>query len=92
MGYGISIIDKYSQEVDFMHYPESDKDRPLHKALNMNIRNNDKIEKPFSLGQILEAKSKLMNVTGTLYEQDFLYKAILAMKETNVKSILIIFN
>ena len=92
MGYSITAKNKYNEESAYYHYPSQEKDKPLHKVLNINVKDQNRIEKPYSLGQLLEAKSKLMNITGSLGEQDFIDAAILAMKETNVKSILIIFN
>lgn len=92
MGYSLQAKNKYNEESAFFFYPDRDKDRPLHKVLNIKVKDQKRIEKPYSLGQLLEAKSKLMDITGTLGEQDFIDLAISAMKETNVKSILIIFN
>lgn len=93
MGYSVSSIDAYGEELAYYHYPQSDKDRPLHKVLGMGyIKNQNRIEKVYSLGDLLEAKSKLMNITGSIGEQDFIDATLLAMKETNAKKILIIFN
>ena len=92
MGYGIQVINKHNKEVAFFHYHMDEKDKPLHKVLNVKISDNNKVEKPYSKGQLLDAKSKLMNISGTLGEQDFLSACLLEMKETNVTSILITFN
>ena len=92
MGYSIQAKNKFNESAAYFHYNAGDKDRPLHKVLGIKTDRQDKIEKTYSLGQLLEAQSRLMGITGTLGEQDFLQQTILDMKETNVKSISIIFN
>ena len=92
MGYSITAKNKYNEVSAYYHYPAQEKDKPLHKVLNMKLKDQNRVEKVYSMGDLLQAKSELMKITGTLGEQDFIDHAILAMKETNVKSILIIFN
>ena len=92
MGYSVKSVTKYNEQAGYFHYNDKDKDRPLYTVLGIKTTRPDRIEKPYSIGQLLEAKSRLMGITGTLGEQDFIDASLLAMKETNVKSILIIFN
>ena len=92
MGYSIQAINKYNESAAYFHYPETDRDRPLHKVLGIKTDRQDKIEKTYSIGDILRAKSELLKVSNTLEEQDFCDKVLLDMKETNVKNIQITFN
>lgn len=92
MGYSVSLHNASGQELDYFHYPEKDIDRPLHKVLGVGyLKDQNKLTRPYSLGNLLEAKSKLMDISGTLSEQDFIDKAIQEARETR-KSIYITFN
>lgn len=92
MGYSIQAKTATGEEIDYFHYPNKDIDRPLHRVLGVGyIKDQTKIVKQYSLGSLLEAKSKLMDITGTLGEQDFLDRGIAETKESR-KPITITFN
>ena len=84
MGLHIIAKNKYGEEISYYHFPVSEKDRPLHRALGVNgitVHSKEQI-KPYSLGDLLHAKSHLMTVTGTLDQQDFLDSCISSARET----------
>lgn len=92
MGYSIQAKNSASEEIDYFHYPDKDIDRPLHRVLGVGyIKDQTKIVKQYSLGNLLEAQSKLMDISGTIGEQDFLSRGIQEAKESR-KPITITFN
>lgn len=92
MGYSIQAKTASGEELDYFHYPDKDIDRPLHRVLGVGyIKDQTKIVKQYSLGNLLEAQSKLMDISGTIGEQDFLSRVIQEAKESR-KNITITFN
>jgi hypothetical protein len=92
MGYSITAKDKSgTMQIAYYHYPESALDKPLIKALGVTVKNNDNITRTFSRGQLLDAKSKLVKMTGVFEELDFLDNCITETKITH-NNIIITFN
>ena len=92
MGFHITETNRYGESNATFHYPESEKDRVLHKVLGVGyIKDNTELKRVYSKGQLLEAKSKLLGISNTLGEQDFIDLCLLDIKDTN-HNITIIFN
>ena len=80
-------------EIDYYHYPISDKDRPLHKVLKVGhiTDKTNEFSRTYSKGDLLQAQSELINISGTLSEQDFIARCITEANDTANK-ITITFN
>ena len=92
MGYSIQANTASGVEIDYFHYNSKETDRPLHKVLGVGyLKDQTRLTRPYSLGNLLEAKSKLMDISNTLGEQDFLDRAISEAKDSR-KPIYITFN
>lgn len=93
MGLHVIAKNKYGEEISYYHFPATEKDRPLHRALGVKeiTATSPEIIKSYSLGDLLHAKSHLMTVSGTLDQQDFLENCIMSARETRA-NIYITFN
>jgi len=80
MGYSISAKQiNGSGEASFFHYPNktTPDQRFLHHVLNVpNIKDNKDVIKTYSKGSILEAMSKLIKISNTQDEQQFLHDVL----------------
>ena len=94
MGYSITARDNKGEEISYFHYNDVSKqdERYLHKVLGVGyIVDNNLLVRPYSKGAILDAKSKMVKITGTLPEQDFLENCLVYIREIG-NNITITFN
>jgi hypothetical protein len=92
MGFHITETNRYGESNATFHYPDSEKDMVLHKVLGVGyIKDNTELKRTYSKGQLLEAKSKLLGISNTLLEVDFIDLCLLDVKDTN-HNITITFN
>lgn len=94
MSYSITARDNKGEEISYFHYNDRSKqdERYLHKVLGVGyIVDNNLLVKSYSKGAILDAKSKLVRLTGVLPELDFINECLTHVNEFH-NNITITFN